>query len=344
MLQGLCDVSPSAVPFVRQFYGSPSRYVWEDDSGEVHDIDQGEGGVQGDPVMPMLFSLGQHNALRAVQARLQEGELIFAYLDDVYIVCSPERVSAIYAILLEELWRHARIRIHHGKTQVCNRSGNRPFACDVLDRAARALDPEFTTVWRGPAHQGTVILGTPLGHEDFVRAQLEHIVDEHNVLWERIPSLPDVQSAWALLLHCANARANYAPRVIRPELARHFAQAHDAGLWRCLCAILRVGEDQCDARAKDAASLPLSMGGLGLRIAVRTSSSAHWASWADSLSMVRERHPGVADMIVDAPESDPATPILSAVVEAARAVQVGFRASKLGLSVSWCPPSATRAR
>ena len=150
--------------------------------------------------------------------------------------------------------------------------------------------------------------------------RLEHIVDEHNVLLERIPSLPDVQSAWASLLHCANARANYVLRVIRPELARHFAQAHDAGLWRCLCAILRVGEDQCDALAKDAASLPLCMGGLGLRSAVRTSSSAQWA---DSLSMVRERHPGVADMIVDALESDPATPILSAVVEAARAVQVG---------------------
>ena len=70
-----------------------ARYLWEDDSGEVHDIDQGEGGEQGDPLMPMLFSLGQHNALRAVQAKLQEGELIFAYLDDVYIVCSPERVS-----------------------------------------------------------------------------------------------------------------------------------------------------------------------------------------------------------------------------------------------------------
>ena len=149
-------------------------------------------------------------------------------------------------------------------------------------------------------------------------------MDEHNVLLERIPSLPDVQSVWALLLHCANARANYALRVIRPELARHFAQAHDAGLWRCLCAILRVIEDQCDALAKDAASLPLSVGGLGLRSAVRTSSSAHWASWADSLPMVRERHPGVADMIVDALESkDPVTPILSTVVEAARAVQVG---------------------
>ena len=67
-------------------------------------------------------------------------------------------------------------------------------------------------------HEGIVILGTPLGHKDFVRAQ-QHIVDEHNVLLERIPSIPDVQSAWALLLHCANARANCVLRVIRPDLA-----------------------------------------------------------------------------------------------------------------------------
>ena len=147
-------------------------------------------------------------------------------------------------------------------------------------------------------------------------------MEEHNVLLERIPSVPDVQSDLALLLHCANARANCALRVVRPDLARQFAQAHDAGLWRCLCAIVRVGEDQCDPLAEDVASLPLSMGGFGLRSAVRTSNSAFWASWADSLPMVRERHPEVANL-VDALDSDPASPILSAVVEAVRAVQVG---------------------
>ena len=55
--------------------------------------------------MPMLFSLGQHNALRAAQARLEEGKLVFAYLDNVYIVASPNRVSAMCAILQEGLWR-----------------------------------------------------------------------------------------------------------------------------------------------------------------------------------------------------------------------------------------------
>ena len=43
----------------------PSEYLWEDDDGEVHKIAQGEGGEQGDPMMPLLYSLGQHRALEA---------------------------------------------------------------------------------------------------------------------------------------------------------------------------------------------------------------------------------------------------------------------------------------
>ena len=38
-----------------------------------------------------------------------------------------------------------------------------------------------------------MVLGTPLGHDDFIRAHLEQIVQEHAVLLERIPSVPDTQ-------------------------------------------------------------------------------------------------------------------------------------------------------
>ena len=45
-------------------------------------------GSKGDPVMPMLFSLGQHAALMAVAARLRDGERLLAFLDDLYFVTS----------------------------------------------------------------------------------------------------------------------------------------------------------------------------------------------------------------------------------------------------------------
>ena len=72
------------------FYGLTSTYLWEDDEGTTHKIMQGEGGEQGDAMMPFLFSLGQHPALEAVQAQLIPGEFLFAYLDDIYVVSSPE--------------------------------------------------------------------------------------------------------------------------------------------------------------------------------------------------------------------------------------------------------------
>ena len=45
------------LPFVRMFYGSPSEYLWEDNQGNVHVVPQGEGGEQGDAMMPLLFCL-----------------------------------------------------------------------------------------------------------------------------------------------------------------------------------------------------------------------------------------------------------------------------------------------
>ena len=73
----------------------------------MHTIDQGEGGEQGDPLMPLLFAVGQHPALVATQARLEANEWIFAYLDDINILTRPERVGAVYATLQEELLMHA---------------------------------------------------------------------------------------------------------------------------------------------------------------------------------------------------------------------------------------------
>ena len=49
MLEGLCRTpgGEQVLPFVQMFYGSPSVHLWEDDSGVVHHIRQGEGGDQG---------------------------------------------------------------------------------------------------------------------------------------------------------------------------------------------------------------------------------------------------------------------------------------------------------
>ena len=75
MLDGLhTHCGGETIPFVRMFYGSPSTDLWEDAEGVEHSILQGELGEQGDPLMPLLYSLGQHGALEATRGACRRGE------------------------------------------------------------------------------------------------------------------------------------------------------------------------------------------------------------------------------------------------------------------------------
>ena len=146
------------------------------------------------------------------------------------------------------------------------------------------------------------ILGTPLGHPDFVARHREGLLEEQRVFLSGIPLVDDIQSAWLLLLHCANARANYQIRLVTPEGVEAYARAHDDRIWQCLCELLKwdPAED-----GREIANLPLVLGGLGLRSASRLREPAHWASWADCLVMIRQRHPDVANRLVAQLEGQP---------------------------------------
>ena len=92
-----------------------------------------------------------------------------------------------------------------------------------------------------------------------------------------------------------------------------FVQAHDDGVWQCVCNLL-----------------PLVLGGLGLRSAGRSRVPAHWASWADCIPMIFDRHPVVAERLLRQLEWHPTTLCLRVAASAAQSLE-----GVLG----WSPPS-----
>ena len=66
-----------------------------------------------------------------------------------------------------------------------------------------------------PASQGLVVLGTPLGRDEFVQQHLSGLRARHEDLPQRISQVPNVQAAWLLQLLCAYPRCNYATRVLQ---------------------------------------------------------------------------------------------------------------------------------
>ena len=70
-----------------------------------------------------MFSLGQHPALVEVQRQLVQGEHLFAYLDDIYVVTEPERVRTVLTLVENALLAWAGISIHQEKTKIWNQAG-----------------------------------------------------------------------------------------------------------------------------------------------------------------------------------------------------------------------------
>ena len=112
-----------------------------------------------------------------------------AFLDNQYVVTTPERTVEVHNVLREELRRHARIRVHHGKTRIWNR-GFIPDRCDELEAAAQDADPTARVWWGShedrPEDQGITILGTPVGRPESVESALAKILANHRELLTRI--------------------------------------------------------------------------------------------------------------------------------------------------------------
>ena len=79
MLRGLSRAEGGdRVLFVRQFCGSPSTYIWQDENGVIHDMFQGEGGEQGDALMPAIVLLPSALCVRSCAESVLRGGNSFA--------------------------------------------------------------------------------------------------------------------------------------------------------------------------------------------------------------------------------------------------------------------------
>ncbi len=75
---------------------------------------QGEGGEQGDPLMPALYSLAQHRALVEAAGQLLPTERVFAYLDDLYVLTTRPRMRTAFEVVASAVERVAGVRTHLG--------------------------------------------------------------------------------------------------------------------------------------------------------------------------------------------------------------------------------------
>lgn len=257
---------------------------------------QGEGGEQGDPLMPALYALGQHKALQHAASQLREGEYLFAYLDDLYVLCPKERAAAAYRAVAESVATRAGVQSHLGKLRAwC--SGGGPAPADLA-----ALGDSVWTADLPPEDNGLQVLGVPIGTAEYVKARGGERLQEERELLNLLPDLPDTQCAWLLLALSAVPRANHLLRTVPPSQISAYAKEHDAALWTALNKLLGTEQEpeaSLNGLSHKVATLPARHGGLGLRSAERTSTAAYWAGWVDTLKVLQEKHPRLTQHLLE---------------------------------------------
>ena len=178
-----------------------------------------------------------------------------------------------------------------------------------------------------------------MGTAEFVRNHAQQRLEKEQVLLDWLPKMSDLQCAWLLLALCATPRANHIVRALPPTQARDYAAEHDSRIWETLKNLLGHTPSRGRARrARDLATLPGRLGGLGLRSAERTSPAAYWASWADALDVIRQRRPNEAAAYLAELErvGGSQAPCLRAVQEAAALLDhEGFALAGVGARPSW---------
>ena len=76
-----------------------------------------KGGEQGDSLMPALYALGQHAALKELTKKLLPTGKLCTFLDDVYILCKPDRLKHLYDRAEHHFFEYTGVYLNMGKSK-----------------------------------------------------------------------------------------------------------------------------------------------------------------------------------------------------------------------------------
>ena len=296
---------PALIPFTRLFYAGSSRLMYRrEDCSWVTLLSQ-TGTRQGDPLGMFYFCLAYQRALSSTHAAFP-GVHLPSYADDTHIVARSDQALAAFHHLVAQVGE-LNLRV---KLPKCTAYSISPISPDI------PIPPDV----RRPS-DGIRVLGAPIGTAAFQEGFIAERLDHFSRTLDSLPLLEDAQCAMRLLASVYVQRPSYLMRTT--PLSPPFSQRLDAYDMRIrtvgetiIGATAFAGPDGQQARLQ--MSLPISMGGLGLRCTSETAPAAFLGSWCRSASMVVCRFPSLSHAVTT--DVDTGTLPFQAVLRTARDV------------------------
>jgi hypothetical protein len=263
--------------YMATFYFGASLVV---DGAGLFKLLQWMGVDQGDPLGPLLFSIGIWILCRDIMA--ENPNIIFTfYIDDLLMMGE--------GLDLMNIIREVREALAEGNLLLSMESAKQEVFCpaEVKPEGYKDLCEELGAKLGAT---GMTILGIPCGSEEFIREEAKVIAAKYEK--ELTTLLPLAQSypkhALAIYRTCSIPTFNYFLRSISPQYmgeveteVREWDQALLLHMLRRPCLDTDITQD---SRRWLLAGLPVSMGGFGSRDVTLVGRAAYMAAWGDCLA------------------------------------------------------------
>jgi len=249
-------------PFVHSAYSSPSSLFWGDKI-----IQSAEGVQQGDPLGPLLFCLGIHQMCTQLEA-----EISLFYLDDSTLGAKVDDLMHDLNVVERE-GAEIGLQLNREKSEIVCAHPNTVNSILPSLQGAQVVEPAMAS-----------LLGSSIGDVSSVSDVLRSKTNMLKKMGERLKKL-SAHDAILLLKHSfALPKLLYNLRT-SPCFLSPVLQEYDSLLKSIVEQITNVPFNDNDP-AWTQATLPVKMGGLGIRSAVQLAPSAFLASAAASSDLV----------------------------------------------------------
>jgi hypothetical protein len=228
--------APGLYRFAKWAYDKPSDLVVGGGGSEITHIASAQGVRQGDPLGPLLFSIGVRPILDKLSRHLGPDCIVLAYLDDVYILSKTEET-------LDEV---------------------KDFFAEGGSSLQLNSDKSFVTSVERINTGGLKMLGSCLGPPWVRRAFLKEKIAEVEQKISKLVDLPH-QHALLVLRQCMQQDLRHLQRcLVSDDLGFEWEQL-DSIIWNAALRLRGSSDPEVSTqRDETILSLPVKMGGLGL--------------------------------------------------------------------------------
>lgn len=263
------NLFPALSSWAELSYGSPSHLYFKG-----RKLQSSVGTKQGDPTAGMLFATGLHPTILKINTEVPNLMANIWIMDDGTISGSLDALRKTVSILVEDgpsrglLLNKDKCRIWVGDDFPTNPD---PLGCGIPKS-----DP-----------RGIFLLGSPVGTPDFMEFHVNQRISKiKETVVERLPSIEDPQVKLCILRSCLSLpKLVYTLRTCKPSSLKGPYDRFDVMQHLALEEILGCSLTPSAWRQ---ASLPVSLGGLGLRSASSHASAAFLSSIIGSEQIVDE--------------------------------------------------------